>query len=174
MDKIQMLQNLRNELIQSINLQIDEIILQLRNEQELVIQREKVQIYESWYPLTSATGVFKGKKPISVRLAGGKSINVPTWKQVVHVILQNCIKDLTYKQRLMEIRGRITGRNRVLLADRPDEMRSPVKIDEGLWVETHYDTESLLRILTTRILDAIGYDYSEIEIAVRSGEIFVK
>lgn len=171
MDKIQMLQNLRNELIQSINLQIDDIILQLRNEQEPVAQREEIQTYESWYPLTSATGVFKGKKPIGVRFGSGQRVNIPTWKQVVCVILQNCVKDSTYKQRLMEIRGRIAGRNRVLLDDRPDEMRSPVKIDEGLWVETHYDTESLLRILTTRILEAIGYDYSEISIAVRRGEI---
>ena len=46
-------------------------------------------------------------------------------------------------------------------------MRSPVQIDEALYVETHYDTETLLRILTTRILDEVGYDYSKIKIAVR-------
>ena len=47
-------------------------------------------------------------------------------------------------------------------------MRSPVKIGEALFVETHYDTETLLRILTTRILDEVGYDCGKIQIAVRS------
>ena len=37
----------------------------------------------------------------------------------------------------------------------PGKMRSPVKIGEALFVETHYDTETLLRILTTRILDEV-------------------
>lgn len=171
MDKIQMLQNLRNELIQSINLQIDEIILQLRNEEEPVVRREDWNRFEDQYPLTSATGVFKGKKPIGVNFADGTRIDVPTWKQVVCVILKRCIKNSLYNQRLREIRGRVAGRNRVLLDDRPDKMRSPVEIEEGLWVETHYDTESLLRILTTRILDAIDYDYSGISISVRRGEI---
>ena len=48
------------------------------------------------------------------------------------------------------------------------KMRSPIKIDEALYVETHYDTETLLRILTTRILDEVGYDYSKIRIAVKT------
>ena len=47
-------------------------------------------------------------------------------------------------------------------------MHSPVKIDEALYVETHYDAETLLRILTTRILDAVGYDYSDIRIAIKA------
>lgn len=170
MDKIQMLQNLRNELIQSINLQIDEIILQLRNEQEPTERLEVLPVYESWYPLTAAAGIFKGKKPIGVKFRNGTYIDVPTWKRVVEVILKNCVENEEYKRRLMRIRGRITGRNRVLLDSRPDMMRSPLKIDEELWVETHYDTESLLRILTTRILEVIGYDYSDIAIAVRNVE----
>ena len=170
MDKIQMLQNLRNELIQSINLQIDEIILQLRNEEEPVARREEIHRFESWYPLTSATGIFKGKKPIGVKFEDGTRVDVPTWKQVVCVILQRCVKNPFYDQRLTEIRGRVAGRNRVLLDNQPDKMRSPVEIKKELWVETHYDTESLLRILTTRILAAIDYDYSGISIAVRNGE----
>lgn len=168
MDKIQMLQNLRNELIQSINLQIDEIILQLRNEQEPVGRAEEVPAYERWYSLTASTGIFKGKKVIGVKLRDGRRVDVSTWKRVVEVILQDCVKDEVYKGRLKEISGRVTGRNRVLLARKPDMMRSPIYIAEDLWVETHYDTESLLRILTTRILNAIDYDYSGIAIAVRN------
>ena len=47
-------------------------------------------------------------------------------------------------------------------------MRSPLKIEDNLYVETHYDTETLLKILTTRILDVIGYDYRDITITVRN------
>ena len=60
------------------------------------------------------------------------------------------------------------GRNRVLLGSEKGQMRSPVKIDEALYVETHYDAETLLRILTTRILDAVGYDYGRIQISVKA------
>lgn len=69
---------------------------------------------------------------------------------------------------LMDLRGKILGRNRVLLGSETGKMRSPVKIGEALFVETHYDTETLLRILTTRILDEVGYDYGKIQIAVRT------
>ena len=68
----------------------------------------------------------------------------------------------------MDLRGKILGRNRVLLGSEVGKMRSPIKIDEALYAETHYDAETLLRILTTRILDAVDYDYSGIRIAVQA------
>ena len=83
-------------------------------------------------------------------------------------ILKDCCKDLAKHQMLMDLRGKILGRNRVLLGSETGKMRSPVKIDEALFVETHYDAETLLRILTTRILDEVGYDYSKIQIAVKT------
>lgn len=67
-------------------------------------------------------------KPTGVMLRGGGRIDVPTWKKVVEVILQECDMDTVYHNRLMELRGKVSGRNRVLLADKPDEMRSPVKM----------------------------------------------
>ena len=56
----------------------------------------------------------------------------------------------------------------MLLGSEEGKMRSPVKIDEALYVETHYDAETLMRILTTRILDAVDYDYSGVQIAVQA------
>ena len=67
-----------------------------------------------------------------------------------------------------ESAGKVLGRNRVLLGSETGKMRSPVKIDEALYIETHYDAETLMRILTTRILDMVGYDYSKIRIAVKA------
>ncbi len=167
-DTIQKLQNLRNELIQNINLQIDEAILQLQSGQEQTERVAEVREYESIYPLTAATGIFKGKKPTGVRFQDGTRIDVPTWKKVVEIILKKCNQETVYHNRLIELRGKVAGRDRVLVGEKPDEMRSPLEIAEGLYVETHYDTESLLRILITRILDAIHYDYNGITIAVRN------
>lgn len=72
-------------------------------------------------------------------------------------------------QALMDLRGKILGRNRVLLGSEKGRMRGPVKISRALYVETHYDTETLLRILTTRILTPIGYDYTGIHVAIQNG-----
>lgn len=167
-ETIQRLQNLRNELIQMINLQIDEAIFQVRNEEMPSEQISEFREYERFYPLTVATGVFKGKKPVCVVFQDGTRVNVPTWKRVVEAILKKCVEKQEYKDRLKELRGRIAGRERVLLASEPGQMRSPLMVERGIYMETHYDTESLLRILVTRILDEIQYDYSGIEIGVRN------
>ncbi len=66
MDTIKELQNFRTELIQDINVRIDRIIQQLRTEQDSVERIAEVREYESIYPLTASTGIFKGKKPTGV------------------------------------------------------------------------------------------------------------
>lgn len=43
----------------------------------------------------------------------------------------------------------------------------PAAHRRGLFLETHYDTETLLNILMNRILRPIGYDYSAIRVTVR-------
>ena len=48
-------------------------------------------------------------------------------------------------------------------------MRSPMLLGENLYLETHYDTETLLNILMIRILRPIGYDFSSILVTVRNG-----
>ena len=83
-------------------------------------------------------------------------------------VVKDCCKDPVKHQTLMDLRGKILGRNRVLLGSETGKMRSPIEIEKALYVETHYDAETLLRILTTRILDAVGYDYSGIRIAVQT------
>ncbi len=89
----------------------------------------------------------------------------------MEVILVRCSREDPSRRLMLDLRGKISGRNRVLLADKPDKMRSPLKIADELYVETHYDTETLLRIMTTRILDAVHYDYSNITIAVRNESV---
>ncbi|MBQ9990465.1 MAG: hypothetical protein IJP31_05930 [Lachnospiraceae bacterium] len=167
MDAIQELQNLRTQLIQEINLSFDHIIQNLRM-QESTIRKEDVEESEIEYVLAESTGHFKGEKPVGVILPNGNRVYVRTWKKVVEAILQDCIKNPTIRIKLENLRGKVGGRERVFLADRPDTMRGPLKIDNHIFMETHYDTETLLRILTTHILRPINYDYSRIKIVVRN------
>lgn len=175
MDIVQELQNLREELILEINEKIDWIIEEVKNENISSIpisslQKENLnpRNYEIIYPLTVGTGIFKGKRPIGTIFADGERIETPTWKSVVTELLKNCYKNKSQKQELLNLRGKVLGRNRVLLGSETGKMRSPAQIDEALYVETHYDTETLLRIVTTRILDEVGYDYSKIRIAIKA------
>lgn len=169
MDTTRELQILREELIREIDEKIGQVIEKLQREQDTSSQGEHIQLktYESVYQLNIGTGIYKGKRPTAVIFSGAIRKECPTWKRVMEEILKDCCKDSEKHQAIMNLRGKILGRNRVLVGSEAGKMRSPVKIDEALFVETHYDAETLLRILTTRILDVVGYDYSKIQIAVR-------
>lgn len=124
--------------------------------------------FESIYPLCMEPGFFKGKFVVAVMFPDGVRIETPTWKALVEVIMKRCNDDAGKHAALMELRNRVQGRSRQLLGNNSAGMRSPIKIDRGLYMESHYDTESLLRIMKIRILDAVGYDYSGIQVAIRN------
>ena len=170
MNVVQELQVLREELIREIDEKIEQMVKKLQSENQTSSEKKRVQAgeYESVYPLNVGTGIYKGKRPTGVIFDDGTRKECPTWKKVTEEILKDCCKDSEKHQALMNLRGKILGRNRVLLGSETGKMRSPVKIDEPLYVETHYDAETLLRILTTRMLDEIDYDYSKIQIAVKT------
>ena len=170
MNTIQELQKLREELIREIDEKFDWIIDEVKKESVPSRQKEsrKPRNYEIIYSLNVGAGIFKGKRPTGVIFADGRRTENPTWKSVAEELLKDCCKDSDQRQVLMDLRGKVLGRNRVLLGSETGKMRSPVKIDEALYIETHYDAETLMRILTTRILDMVGYDYSKIRIAVKA------
>lgn len=76
--------------------------------------------------------------------------------------------DHQLRERLMSIRGKVFGRQRVLLGDTPSDMVAPLEISEGLYLESRFDTESLLYVLTRRVLAPVGYNYNEVLIQLRS------
>ena len=51
-----------------------------------------------------------------------------------------------------------------LLAKSPNELDAPLKIDDDLYLETKFDTQSLFDIMKNRIFDVIGFDYGSIYI----------
>ena len=46
-------------------------------------------------------------------------------------------------------------------------MGAPLKIDEGLYWESKFDTEALLKNLTGKLLCRVGYDYQGIAVKYR-------
>lgn len=109
-------------------------------------------------------GFFKGKRPIAVILPDGSEIPAKTWKVVAHTILSDCIDDPNRCTRLMNLRGNIYGKERCIIGSNREQMDVPIKICDGLFFETTYDTETLLNVLMTRVLAVVGYDYSSIKI----------
>ena len=172
MDVIQELTALRASL-QSLCETTDQLIAYCRanglvasNQDEDAVTSQLV--FESIYPLCMEPGFFKGKSVVAVIFPDGVRIETPTWKSLAEVVMKRCNDDAGKHAMLMELRNRVQGRSRQLLGNGSAGMRSPIKIDRGLYMESHYDTESLLRIMKTRILDAVGYDYSGIQVAIRN------
>lgn len=172
MDLIQELTAVRASL-QSLYEITDQLIAYCRTNNLAAIRPEEsaaeaIPDFESIYPLCMSAGFFKGKSAVAVIFPDGVRIATPTWKALAEVIMKRCNDDAGKHGMLMELRNRVQGRSRQLLGNGSAGMRSPIKIDRGLYMESHYDTESLLRIMKTRILDAVGYDYSGIQVAIRN------
>ena len=66
----------------------------------------------------------------------------------------------------MYLRGRAAGKIREFLSDSSESMTRPLMVDEGLYAETHYGTETLIHILTKRILAPAGFDISDVSIII--------
>lgn len=153
-------------------------LLEAKNALELALSRinqaiqrecggvEGIQRYEKIIPLSADEAVFKGECPMGVIFSDGRRQDVSTWKRVFEVILKDCNRDPAKHAILLELRGKLRGRSRVLLGSEVTGMRSPLKIDNGLYAETHYDVTMLLNILKKRILEAVDYDYSGIKIVL--------
>lgn len=119
--------------------------------------------------LTASPHLFIGEKPVSV-LFGTERVEVKSWHDVYGVILTRCNQDEKYHQLLMYLRGKAAGKCRVFLSDTPDTMKRPIKIDEGLYGETHYGSQTLMHILVNRILFPIGFDCRNVSVVLKARE----
>ena len=162
------LEDLRKQVYERLDKPLDQLIEQVRSGEELTFD-EPEPLPRLRY-LSGSLSEFKGKKPVSVTLPGGQVVETRTWKQLVTAILRDCNSDPQMHERLLELSGMVHGRDRILLAGDAERMDAPLKIDEGLYMEGKFDTESLLYVLTERILRPAGYNYRNvcIEYAERS------
>lgn len=155
----------RAQLHQLIDDRLDAFILQITcGDLSGYIQDEAVQAI----PFVSAPARCKGMKPVAVVLSDGSMVETSTWKKAAAAILRDCDADPGCHERLMEMRGRVNGNFRRLLAEDPDGMDAPLKITEGLYLESKFDTQALLDNLTQKILRRVGYDCGGIAVLYRS------
>ena len=166
MNAIQEIQKVRSMLLKA-DAVLTKLVEGMENPSVAVEMQPSSERYETVYPITVNPAIFKGTKPTAVMFYDER-IDVSKWKKVAEEMMRRCNADSEKHVALMNLRGRISGRERVLLSKSGDDMRSPIKIDENLYIETHYDTETLLRTLMTRILDVVGYDYDGITVAIRN------
>jgi len=165
MKTIEEVRKTQKYLINEINRIFDEVANVLQNREDE--NERELPVFETVYPLTTDPAIFKGQKPTCV-LFGEERAIAHTWKNVFKLLILRCNEDEKKHKILLGLRNKILGRERIILSDKPGEMLRAFKIDEDLWAETHYDTETLMRILLHRILDKVGFDYSNISVAVRN------
>ena len=67
-------------------------------------------------------------------------------------------------ERLVQLRGKVFGRQQTILGNFPERMDVPSQIDKDLYFEAKFDTEALLTMIERKILEPIGYDLSGIMI----------
>ncbi len=122
-------------------------------------------------PLTADPSVFKGEKPEGILFPDGREVKTPTWKAAVLAIMRDCNADANMHSQLMELRGKVLGRQRAILAASPEKMHAPLEIDEDIYMESYYDTGTLLYVLKNRVLDEVGYNYSGIRVQFRQEQV---
>lgn len=159
MDYIEMVEKMREELIQMVNRKCDAMIQGYQNREQIACSENRVMESElAWI----APATLKGKKTIGLEFTSGVSVKTPTWKCVVQTIMQHCNSQPDMHERLMQLSGKVAGRQRIILGKSAEEMNVPLKIDEGLYFEGKFDTEALLTMMIKKVLEPVGYDYSQI------------
>lgn len=126
---------------------------------------------EQILPLGSAATECKGKKAVAVVLPSGERVETSTWRKAVAAIMRDCDTDPQCHELLMGLRERVPCRLRQMLSGTPKGMDAPLKINDGLYLESKFDTQALLDNLTHRILRPVGYDCSGVMVLYRDRKI---
>ena len=70
---------------------------------------------------------------------------------MAQVILEDCISDSACRTRLLMLREKVC----------------PIEISDGLFMESKFDTETLLNVLIDKVLTPAGYDVTGISIRIK-------
>ena len=157
------LEAVRTQLLGMVNGRIDSLIAKIKNGE--AVDNNTLSAAVIVYPLSIEPSLFKGTKPTAVHF-GDEKIPVKTWRKAYTLILQRCADIPEKHTALMGLRNKISGRTRIILSDKAAGMSRPVEIAAGMFVESFFDTEWLVRILTRELLGVVRYDYSGISVSV--------
>ena len=107
MDYIEMVEQIREELIQMVNRKCD-VILQIyqNGSQSACSENRVIENKLAWI----APATLKGKKPIGLKFTSGESVETPTWKSVVQTIMQHCNSQTDMHERIMRLSVKVAGR----------------------------------------------------------------
>ena len=161
--ELDMIEKSRRQIHEIIDKRFDELVQQLSGGEQIYDSAGRI---EKTYSLNIADMLCKGKKPAAVIFPDGSEIAVKTWRQTAQVLLQKCNDDHAMHPELMAISRITNGRIRAILSSTGEGMDWPMMIDEGLYFESKFDTESMLRVIKQRIFDVVGYDYDGIQLRV--------
>lgn len=153
-------ESIRRELHELVDRKIDNF-LQRRENEKLAVP------FEHTWSLNMPTSYFKGMKPISVCLPDGEKVSCKTWREVAAVILQDCNQDAKMHEMLIALSGKVAGRERTILGRTDAGMNKPIRIDDGIYFESYFDTEYLLKMMKERVLDRVGYDSGAVRLQIR-------
>ena len=142
----------RNDMHRMVDKKINSMLYRM-------VTQSEAEIEDSLMAFSSDTSSLKGLKPISVIFRNGNEVITPTWRKLATAVLKECDSDPKMHDRLMELRGIVLGRNRVILGADPSIMNVPIEINDDLYFESMFDTASLLLVLKSRVLNAVGYDH---------------
>jgi len=155
---LEQLMALMSELY-SINARLETMINAMESGKEQLSSERR-------FPLFVSPALFKGMKPVSLTFPDGRELAVSKWRDLAVALLQDCNADEICHENLHNMCGKVYGRNRIILGHDPSVMDVPLKVDEDIYFEGKFDTESLLKVLTERVLRPAGYDYRFITITV--------
>jgi hypothetical protein len=150
----------REDLTSLVNTEFDRLIARLGGGDA------ESPVAERAYRLTEQPLIIRGTKP-SALLFGDERVEVKTWTQVFAIVLARCNANERCHEALMNLRGRISGNKRILLAASPDGMTRPCRIGDDLYAESGFGSETLMHVLTQRLLKPVGFDYSDVRIVIR-------
>lgn len=160
-EMIRILETSRQRMHRVIDERYDSMIHCIRTSQPLL--RDGNQCYS----LSEPPFLFKGKKPLSIIFPNGDRVTVNSWREVAAELLRDCNNDPDRHEALMQLRYMVSGNSRWILADTDQCLDVGIKVDEELYFEGKFDTEYLLKMMTERIFEKVGYPYEMIEIEVR-------
>lgn len=108
MDYIELVEEVRAELLQVVNQRCDDLIRIYQNGEPC--HRSEIRSRECRLGRTSPS-MLKWKRLFSVTFTSGETIETLTWKKAVQTILKHCNGQLDMHERLMQLRGKVFGRH---------------------------------------------------------------
>jgi len=162
MNDIQKINAIRNATISEVNA----ILAKANRKIENISGIKDSFPIENKFSICIEPAFFKGTKPSAVCF-GKERIEVKKWNEVYTLVLEKCVADKLNYYKLLSLRNKILGRERILVSDSPKRLKRPFKLGEDLFVEIKYASDTLMHILINRILDELDFDYSDIFVELK-------